>query len=328
MPDSFQAQFHRRWRHLQDPHVRALAWLLDAPDMLEPSAARWQGRIATLPATAGDDAAAWLTGLDQAPAALHAWLDVQPFSRLGRYAEKLMSFYFQHQGVLAAHGVQVQSDKNETVGEFDFLLWQGELLLHWEFATKFYLLQSDASDLPDAEYFVGPNLADTLGAKMDKILNRQLALAQHPAAQSVLPQPVAAAQALIKGWLFYHRDDLPAHSSGLGLTAGHCRGFWCTRSEFDVRRMADGICFAVMPRLSWLAPARLACAHGLDRAALSQTMAAHFAGDSMPLLVAMLEADGDDLVETERGFIVPDDWQSRAGERISKGRAAPVSSAT
>nr|WP_308622168.1 DUF1853 family protein [Massilia sp. Se16.2.3] len=38
---------------------------------------------------------------------------------------------------------------------------------HIEFATKFYLLQGEAGDRFDA--LVGPNLADSLGAKMRKI---------------------------------------------------------------------------------------------------------------------------------------------------------------
>jgi len=91
LPLSFQAGFHRRWGHLHDPHVRALAWLLDAPGLLDAEAACWEGRIAVLdqvsPGIAG-----WLQQLDAAPAALHAMLDTQPSHRLGRYAEKLMTF--------------------------------------------------------------------------------------------------------------------------------------------------------------------------------------------------------------------------------------------
>ncbi|MEO8598457.1 MAG: DUF1853 domain-containing protein, partial [bacterium] len=35
LPATSQAGFHQRWGHLHDPHVRALAWLLSAPDMLD-----------------------------------------------------------------------------------------------------------------------------------------------------------------------------------------------------------------------------------------------------------------------------------------------------
>jgi hypothetical protein len=308
---SFQSQFHRRWNHLNDPHVRALAWLLDAPDLLDPHAPQWQGKIATLAGDLNQDVADWLTALDCAPAALHAYLDVQPFTRLGRYAEKLLAFYFRHQDILMAHGVQVRAGKNDTVGEFDFLLHRGSDLVHWEFATKFYLLESSGiGQQPD--YFVGPNLADTLGAKMHKILDRQLSLAQHPAAQRHLPQPVAAAQALVKGWLFYHDND-PMPVRSIGVAENHCRGFWCPLGELD-GVVAER--YAILNRLSWLAPAKIAAAQTLDKEALEHVLAAHFSHDTMPVLVALLLPQGEYLLETDRGFIVPDDWRSRAGERV------------
>ena len=121
---TYQAQFHQRWNHLSDPHVRTLAWILDAPDLLEPTAEQWRGRIATL-GTVSKDTEEWLVSLDSAPADLHVFLGLQPFTRLGRYAEKLMAFYLEHCGTLVAHGVQVRAGKNETIGEFDFLVRQG-----------------------------------------------------------------------------------------------------------------------------------------------------------------------------------------------------------
>ena len=65
MPDSAdswpscQERFHRRWHWLTDPHVRALAWLIDAPSLLDPAAPQWAGRIAELASDAADAA---LTG--------------------------------------------------------------------------------------------------------------------------------------------------------------------------------------------------------------------------------------------------------------------------
>jgi hypothetical protein len=313
--ENFQRQFHRRWMHLNDPHVRALAWLLDAPDLLDPQAPRWQGRVATL-GPIDLQTEAWLNGLDDAPAALHAYLGEQPFTRLGRYAEKLMAFYFQHQRILVAHGLQVRAGKNETIGEFDFLLRQGQALLHWEFASKFYLLESDGAQ-QQADYFVGPNLADTLGAKVRKIMERQLSLSRHPAAQMHLPQPVAAAQALIKGWLFYYGKTPTPASAGVSIR--HCRGFWCPLAEMDALSAAH---YLVLPRLCWLAPAKASAAECLSRQSLQQDLTQRFTHDSMPVLVALLEARGDFMLEVDRGFIVPDDWRSRAGERILRVAAS------
>jgi len=108
--------FHRKWGHLARPHVRALAWLLDSPDLLDPDSPHWQGKIATLgpitPAVAN-----WLDDLDADPSLLDAALGNRFYSRLGLYAEKLMAFYFAQQGTLAAHGLQVRDGKNGTIGE-------------------------------------------------------------------------------------------------------------------------------------------------------------------------------------------------------------------
>lgn len=309
---SCQRRFQRRWDDLRDPHVRALAWLLDSPDLLDPSAPQWRGRIATLGAQAGSGAAPWLRDLDRAPAALHAFLDLQPYARLGRYAEKLMAFYFRREGILLAHGLQVQGDKGGTVGEFDFLLRRGDALAHWEFATKFYLLQEAPAGASGADCFVGPSLADTLGAKMGKILQRQLALGQHPAAQPLLPGPVAAAGALVKGWLFYRQGGGVRQVPG--VSAAHCRGSWCPLEELDP---VPGQLYAILPRLWWLAPARLDLDQAMPAAALRENLAQRFASGGVPQLVALLEPDGAQARETSRLFVVPDDWGARAVQRIT-----------
>jgi len=305
---NFQSQFHARWGDLNDPHVRALAWLLSAPDLLDGDAPQWQGRIATLSDLLAPDLDAWLHALDQEPDALHRYIDLQPFARLGRYAEKLMAFYLERQGVLVAHGVQIRDGKN-TIGEFDFLLRFGQQLVHWEFATKFYLLESTGSG-HDADYFVGPNLADTLGAKMRKIFDRQLMLSQHPAAQRHLPERVASAQALVKGWLFYPEYTNDAHM--IGTTASHCRGFWCSLADSN-RLVAEY--YAVLPRLDWLAPAKLRLDKTMNGTALHTMLDDYFVNDTMPVMVALLEERDGFAVEVDRGFIVPNDWRTRAGYR-------------
>ncbi|MBC7414678.1 MAG: DUF1853 family protein [Herminiimonas sp.] len=323
-PDCFQALFHRRWHHLRDVHVRSLAWLLDAPDLLDRNALQWAGKIATLEADPVE-LDIWLRELDAAPAALHAHLNMAAMSRLGRYAEKLLAFYFAARGTLLAYGLQVQASGQDTVGEFDFLLRDGANLIHWEFATKFYLFEATRAG-GHGDDFVGPNLADTLGAKMDKILNRQLALSLHPAAQPYLPQAVVQARALIKGWLFYHRDQTVALGAS-GVSAIHCRGSWCTLAEFAA---LEGDRFAVLPRLSWLAPARLPATESLSRSAMAAWLGEHFARDAMPVMLAHLRDETSDerdsgvepeqpmVLENSRSFVVPNDWRARAGQRLQR----------
>jgi hypothetical protein len=312
---AFQTQFHRSQGHLRDPHVRALAWLLTAPNLLDPLAARWHGAIAVLDDT---DSRAWLAALDADPAALHALVDAQPTARLGRYAEKLLGFYLQQSGRLFAANIQIRAGANDTIGEFDYLLRDpaGNALIHWEFATKFYLLESQRS-APQVECFVGPNLADTLGAKMDKIMDRQLRLSHHPAAREYLPMPVAHAQALIKGWLFY-RDPTVVLPPVLGVAADHCRGFWCTRGELEAYAADDeaDAAYAILPRLRWLAPARLAAEETLSFDGLQAALLALWAIDLAPVLIAVVQRHGDIALESSRGFVVPDDWRELAAERV------------
>jgi hypothetical protein len=315
--DNYQSSFERRWSHLRRARVRALAWLLEAPDLLDIHDPHWEGRIATLgPMT--PETERWLAGLDRDPSALDAALGAKVHTRLGLYAEKLMAFYFAQQGRLVAHGVQVRAGPTATIGEFDFLLDAGpDGVEHIEFATKFYLLQDAVHGDIAASFdsFVGPNLADSLGRKMRKVFDRQLQLGSHPAAQAVLPRPVVSAKALVKGWLFYPAGT---YFSMNGIAAGHCRGFWCALSELE-RMDADR--FLILPRLQWLAPFRASSATWmLDRAQLLAELEDHFATSGTPVLVAVVRDERSNglgaIVETERGFIVPDDWRERAGARL------------
>ena len=301
---TFQARFERRWGHLTHPRVRALAWLLDSPDLLDPASAHWGGRIASLePVTPA--VAAWLGALQDDPSPLDAALGPRFYSRLGLYAEKLLAFYFEQHGVLQAHGLQVQVNRNDTVGEFDFLLRDGDGLLHWEFATKFYLLEG-APDPGVFNHLIGPNLADTLGLKMRKILDKQLALSRHPAAQSLLAQPVCAAQALIKGWLFYAAGATPAMD---GISPEHGHGFWCTPAQLPEQR------YVVLPRLQWLAPFK-----GREVAVLDvDALRAQLFDLAQPVMVATVDNVDGWEVERTRGFVVPHDWMQQAAARRLAG---------
>lgn len=306
--ESYQQGFHRRWGHLRRARVRALAWLLDAPDLLDAEDPQWAGRIASL-GPVGLDVADWLQRLDFDPAPLDAALGGKIYTRLGLYAEKLMAFYYQQQGRLVAHGLQVRASPNDTIGEFDFLLEDGpDAVEHIEFATKFYLLDGEGGQQFDA--LVGPNLADSLGIKMRKVFERQLSLGAHPAAQSLLPRPVAKARALVKGWLFYPSGSWPEMR---GIAAGHCRGFWCSLDEIDGLAGEE---FLMLPRLQWLAPFKAASATWmLSRAQLHAELSAQFETSSTPVLVSVVRYTPGTIEEVERGFIVPNDWRERAAAR-------------
>lgn len=314
-----QEQFHRRWNHLQDPHVRTLAWLLDAPDLLDPQAPQWQGRIATY---ADADLAPWLAALDREPQKLqdlHDYIGSLPSTRLGLYAEKLLAFYFERRQLLVAHSVQVRASKNDTVGEFDFLLRFNGGLVHWEFASKLYLLETSGAN-PQADDFIGRDMEDSLGSKMQKLLHQQLALSQHPAAQAHLSEPIVAAQALVKGWLFYPEESLSLPPA-LGVSANACRGYW---SSLSALQLDPAAMYRIVPRQSWLAPAKVALGDMLTPADARVALSQHFANDAGPLLLATLRLEDDSGLEAHRGFVVPDDWAGRAAARRRLRTGAPA----
>ncbi len=75
--------------------------------------------------------------------------------------------------------------------------------------------------------------------------------------------------------------------------------------------------YLVLPRLSWLAPAKSSIDRMIDKRTLLAMLIEKFQRETMPVLVAIVEPQLDSVIEMERGFIVPDDWQVRAGQRHS-----------
>jgi hypothetical protein len=308
-----QQVFHQHWGDLRDPHVRTLAWLLHAPDLLDAAWPGWEGRVSVLAAELPDPQGDWLRSLDRDPAPLHAHLQIHRFTRLGRYAEQLLAWYFREHGILHAQGVQVR-EAQRTLGEFDFLLEPEGRLWHRELATKVYLLRATQAEAQQtADYFVGPNLGDTLGAKVAKILERQVALSSHPAAAQVLPRPVDSACAWVKGWLFYPEGDAsPARVPG--LSAQHCRGSWCSLEEFAAgRNPGDGSGrYLMLNRLQWLTPQRAAPQELLTREALLPLLQDAFAQQNTPIMLARMEEAQECWIEASRCFVVPDSWRAAA----------------
>jgi hypothetical protein len=308
--NTFQNSFHQQWSHLRDKHVRALAWLLTSPDMLEKDTGVWWHQIGTLAIPDYDKLRKWLLDLDARPTALHQALNIHQFLRLGHYAEKLLAFYFSHEGLLYGHSMQVHNDRSETIGEFDYLLFAQGGLLHIELATKFYLFHPNVSLKRQASVFdyVGPTLNDTLGAKMQKIMQRQLTLSQHEAAQKLVPQKIIAARALIKGWLFYRVTE-HEQSSIHGIDPNHCMGFWWTLAEFERLAIPYGL---TLDRLQWMAPAQSGLDEVIDKGMLLETLNRHFLRDSTPVMVAIMKKNGDLMQEFCRGMVVPNDWPEKA----------------
>ncbi|WP_024301456.1 DUF1853 family protein [Pseudogulbenkiania sp. MAI-1] len=274
------------------PAVRDLAFLLTAP-------APWLTGADILPERLlGDAGPALLAELDHDPRSLVDWLSARPTTRLGRYAENLLAFWFQHVPHIecVAANLQVQNGQLRTIGEFDFLLRIDGEPWHLETASKFYLMLGEGRHT-----LVGPSLRDAWALKAAK-LQDQLALSRHEAAQPLLPDGFAGcrAGARLAGWLFYPHAVLLEPPLAPDPLTGWARPLlapWPRRS-LESR-------WVWLPRLRWLAPARVEEAETLEE----DTLRRHLAAAEAPQLVAeVLPLANGGWEEVARGFVCPPSW--------------------
>ncbi|AZG14271.1 MULTISPECIES: DUF1853 family protein [Cupriavidus] len=331
------------WCGAPSQRTRDLAWCSLSPALLSHLPAVYgdaPARLAQWPAGAR---AAWRTWLAQADAAglpeTIAELSQHPDPtgsrslRLGRHAERLLHFALQHApgvDLLAAnvpirrangHGVQ-------TLGELD-VLWRdpaAEATVHWEMAAKFYLhVGGHASD----RAFVGPNLVDRLGDKLDHIVRRQLPLGRTAEAQAVVGRPVDRSEVYLLGWLFYRDGAMPAGLDALGIAPDHLNGWWRTLDSWHgwaTEPARQDVRWCRLSRTDWLSGARVPAAGTESAEALRDGLAERFSDAvhawrrEAPVMVCeLVEAEGAPGTwrERSRGFVVPDGWEARAAQRAA-----------
>ncbi|POZ64020.1 DUF1853 family protein [Chromobacterium alticapitis] len=274
------------------PAVRDLAFLLTSPSPWLCGADFPPERLLGL------DGAARLAELDRSPAALEAWLAAAPATRLGKYAERLYAFWFRHAPhiELVAENLQVLNRERRVIGEFDFLLRLDGEPWHLETASKFYLQTGDT-----LEDLIGPGLNDAWRLKETKNAT-QLRLSRHPDALPYLPAGFERCRAAsrLSGWFFYPADQtLPTL-----LSPGQLHGWHAPLQENWPRRCGDSR-WAWLPRLSWLAPARLDESRVQNEPALREQLLAV----PSPQLVAELRPGADGAWhEAARVFATPPGW--------------------
>jgi hypothetical protein len=270
--------------------VRDLAFLLKAP-------APWaSSHNLPLGLLLGPEGEALLTRLDRAPQPLEAWLARNPVSRLGRYAERLLGFWFTqvaHIELCAAN--QVLQDGNRTVGEFDFLLRIDGAPWHIETASKFYLQLGTTLDT-----LVGPDLRDTWRLKAQKI-ERQLVLSRHPLAHLVIPEDFLDCRcaALLTGWFFYRGSPLVLPP----LCAAQYTG-WLANLHEPWPLSAPDSRWCCLPRLEWLSPALKSDTDVMR----SETLLERLTGLESPQMVAEMQPGEQGWFEVARGFVLPSHW--------------------
>lgn len=303
---------NRQMDTLFDPAVRDLAWVIGAPGLLDATAPLFQGRVVndTWCNAQLQSCTDWLQALDLAPQPLHQHIAARPTRRLGHYFETLIIFWLSHSAdtQIIATNLQVQ-DKLRTLGEYDLLFRDADgRVTHWEAAIKFYL-QKEA--VAEQRAFIGPGTRDRLDLKLDRVFQHQLLLGETPAGQQALPAAVHLdkAQAFIKGYLFYHVSS-PANSSVPGISDKHPRGWWARHTIDILPRVSGESRWALLPRLRWLAPARLHDdAEVMTGEAVKARLDAHFDTSSDALLLFEMQRSPTGLwEEISRGFVVYKTW--------------------
>lgn len=286
--------------------VRDLAWLLFAPntlnaadpavrpylwpdDWVEPYRDAWQGR---------------LLELSRDPGPLLKHLHPLP-RRLGVYAEHLLFWWMSSCPdiqVLLRH--QAVHENKRTIGDFDLLLaTPNDGLIHLELTVKFFVGLNGGHTMND---WVGTSFDDSLGIKWRRVVERQLQLADHPAAQAFLPGPVDQRWCWFKAWMFEPLDNSIVRTPFFNFDRP--RGIWGTAEELRQHWGNSSPCFSLRV-IQRLAPVRLPAEHTpIDLNALLQD----WQQDPTPLILARLSPHPKGgWVETERAYLVPDDWLSK-----------------
>jgi len=315
---------------IRTPALRHLAWLCTAPPL-------WQFPDAFVPAEwLPADWYARLQHWDAAPQEAPAFVHALPNPRLGLYFETLYDALLTHLlgWQVLARNLPIRAG-GLTLGELDFVVRNphtGEVE-HHEIAVKFYLGYQAQPHGP--AQWLGPNPADSLEGKAQRMQDEQRRRTQLPEAQAALGDLLVGAglvgaglpanafrlqasshtntlllptRLFMPGYLFHPQDGtiiaLPPQ-----VPANHARGTWLRLGQ-ALREERTGWVPLVKPH--WLGPWQqtqvpqdASVREALQEIALSAT----------PRLFARVDwYNGENLWrETARFFVVPEAWPGRAG---------------
>jgi hypothetical protein len=311
MPDNDTPDDHSDLNRLHHPQVRDLAWLLQAPDLLDTP---FPGRpsLSNLGLDDPDERRSWLNSLEQDPQALETVTGPRLAGRLGLYHEALWHFLLAYApGTrLLAHNLPVRDGKR-TLGEIDVLYntRNDPHPIHLELAVKYYLGLPEGPGAPDSQArWIGPGCADSLAIKRQRTITSQLPLSHTPEAQAVLAaytgllpqQRLAMPGVLFQPWAPDTTFDLPAPREA---TPDTLTGDWLPITDWlrymNNRQHWRG---AFLNKPYWLAPPR---AEGLDdTTTLTQALTAHFSQRRTPRQLILRGPAG----LWRRVFVVDDTW--------------------
>lgn len=271
--------------------VRDLIWAVNSPLLMELTG---QLSVAARPLKVGD--------VDHEH--LRTYLITRRENRVGRYFEQLIGYWlrFIRRYEIVAQALELRDGKR-TVGEIDLLFRdeQGRLI-HWELACKFYL-QVDVGDVPMTDY-IGPNAHDTLRKKATRLREHQL-----PLGVQYFPE-IEVGEAFVKGRIFYHwgtgsRGPLPAE-----LANDHLDGRWIWAREVPELLRSSRLSYRILRKPFWLAEDLAGPSDDsiLTTDEVIQVLQNHFRSRQTPVLLSGFRDIKSHVCETERCFVVPNQW--------------------
>ncbi len=332
------------WNHYRTTHVRNLAWCLLSPSLLtSPYAGHkvWQVNTKT-------ELIDWLETLDKNPEPLLQHMTHCKSPRLGFLYEHYWHFYWEafigqaHVSNGTSTGtwinnLQVNSEgtfsKKTTLGEADFVqaFPSEKKLLHKELAVKFYL----GFETPNKKWlWLGPNCIDRLDLKLDQLANKQLRLFEHPEARLNLPNAwqgfEVETEITLSGQLYYPAHQRESAKSRQYLNPEHLNGRWYYLNDFlAISRSSENSTCVLLEKSEWFcSPAAIEKSRLLNQENTGIILKQQLSNPTPPTQLEHRKVDmtprplmlslgkvlnennngNFDWQESERVFVVPDDW--------------------
>ena len=277
--------------------ARDLLWAINSPSLIRTSPEH-------SPCWPVCEAAEVVSGLLQSSCDQHAR------HRVGLYFEDLVHFYLKvvRSYEIVEHGLQIQ-EGGRTVGELDFLYREVDGgLHHCETAVKFYLFIPESNE--SGSQFIGPNAADNFERKTQRLFEHQLKLSEER-----FPCVVKRV-AYVKGRIFYHPLRDAPEALPTALAPDHLRGIWIRESELEwLRSSGEETKFRAARKPLWLAQDVVSLDDSELRTAdeICVQIRQDFSKRRTPQLINALIAHDEVWRESQRIFVVSDQWPNDAG---------------
>ncbi|MCA9020568.1 MAG: DUF1853 family protein, partial [Planctomycetaceae bacterium] len=117
--------------------------------------------------------------------------------------------------------------------------------------------------------------------------------------------------AYVKGIIFYHPRQTPPAQLPEQLSPAHLKGVWLYHSELDwlTQQYGEAV-YQIREKPDWLSPSVRDPDDGqlLTFSELKQTLDTHFQEHHRPLMLSVLKPEGTVCQESERLFVVSENW--------------------